>query len=141
MRKALTLLAVTVLLGSPLSAAYIVVLKDGTKYQAVAKWTMQGNKALIKLTNGQQLTVDPSLIDAAKSEQATRYGTASVMDEGTVQTQTAAPKQQQPSLGSSGCAAAAHSAVRRLRIPPHNSRRPAGRRCRRKPSPISSTDV
>lgn len=103
MRKPLTILAVAVLLGSPLSAAYVVVLKDGTRYKAQAKWTMQGSKALIKLENGQQLTIDPSMIDAEKSEQATRlgYGSANVMAEDTAQTQTAAPQAKQPSLGSS----------------------------------------
>jgi hypothetical protein len=55
-------------------AQYTVVMRDGTRYKAKAKYTIQNGKAIILLTNGQSLQVDPALIDAAKSEQLTKLG-------------------------------------------------------------------
>ena len=57
-----------------LRRSYWVVLKDGTRYEAKAKWTIVNGKALISSTNGQSLTLDPALIDEAKSEEMTRLG-------------------------------------------------------------------
>jgi hypothetical protein len=100
MKKALTLLAFTVLVAVPSYARYIVVLKDGTRYTAKAKWTVKDGKALVLLENGQSLQLDPSLIDVQRSEQLTKVGItgANIIDLNTttapVQTQKA-----QPSLG------------------------------------------
>lgn len=101
MKKALTLLALTLAVAVPAFARYIVVLKDGTRYTAKAKWTMVNGKAIVKLENGQSLQLDPSLIDAAKSEQITKVGmaNANVLDLNP-NAAPAAPKPQQPSLGS-----------------------------------------
>ena len=101
MKKALTFAALTVLLAVPAFARYIVVLKDGTRYTAKAKWTVTNGKALVHLENGQSLQLDPALIDGPKSEQATKIGLASanVVDLNPNLPQPA-PKQQQPSLGS-----------------------------------------
>jgi hypothetical protein len=103
MKKALTLFALTVVLAVPAFATYIVVLKDGTRYAAKAKWTVTNGKALVLLENGQSLQLDPSLIDAPRSEQLTKIGAganANVIDLNT----NAAPAQAQqpkrePTLG------------------------------------------
>jgi hypothetical protein len=105
MRKSVAILAFAALLATPLFAAYTVVLKDGTRYDAQAKWTMQGNKALIKLKSGQTMLIDPALIDVPRSEQMTKMGigaSSNVVSLDNAPQQTApAPKQEQPSLGSS----------------------------------------
>ena len=81
-------------------AEYTVVLKDGTRYKAKAKWTVVNGKAIINLTNGQSMQVDPSLIDVAKSEQITKLGVnANIVDLNTNMPAQNAPSQQQPSLG------------------------------------------
>lgn len=81
MKKAV-LLALSLLIAVPSFATYIVVLKDGTRYTAKAKWTVSNGKALVLLENGQSLQLDPSLIDVQKSEQATKLGlgNANVVD-------------------------------------------------------------
>jgi len=76
MKKALTLLALTILTAVPSYATYIVVLKDGTRYAAKEKWTVKNGKALVLLENGQSLQLDPSLIDVPRSEQLTKIGMA-----------------------------------------------------------------
>lgn len=100
MKKALTFAALTFVLAVPAFARYIVVLKDGTRYTAKAKWTVTNGKALVQLENGQSLQLDPALIDVAKSEQMTKIGLASanVLDLNPNVPQQA--PQQQPSLGS-----------------------------------------
>ena len=67
MKKTLTILACTFLLTAPAFARYIVVLKNGTRYNAREKWTVKNGKALVLLDNGQSLQLDPALIDVAKS--------------------------------------------------------------------------
>lgn len=103
MQKMLTrfLVILAVLLAALQSfAEYTVVLKDGTRYKAKAKWTVVNGKAIINLTNGQSLQVDPSLIDVAKSEQITKLGVnANIVDLNTNMPAQNAPSQQQPSLG------------------------------------------
>lgn len=97
-RAALLVLA-TLIAGQSLAADYIVVLTNGAKYVATEKWTVKDGKAIIKLKNGQSLQLDPSLIDAAKSEAATKnpMGNLTVLG---VQAAPTAPKAQQgPSLG------------------------------------------
>lgn len=74
MRKALTILAFTSLLAANALATYTIVLKNGTRYKAKAKWTIVNGKALIQLESGQTLQLDPNLIDAAQSEQLTKMG-------------------------------------------------------------------
>lgn len=74
MKKTLTVLAFVSLLASTAFAQYIVVLKDGTRLKAKAKWTIANGKAVIKLQNGQTATLNPAEIDVAKSEQVTKSG-------------------------------------------------------------------
>lgn len=100
MKKTLMLFALTVLVAVPSFARYIVVLKDGTRYTAKAKWTVANGKALVLLENGQSLQLDPALIDGPRSEQMTKIGmaNANIIDlnpNAGTQTQT----KQSPSLG------------------------------------------
>ncbi|HEX8255134.1 MAG TPA: hypothetical protein VF846_18475 [Thermoanaerobaculia bacterium] len=100
MKKTLTILACTFFFSAPAFAKYIVVLKNGTRYTAKAKWTVTNGRALVLLENGQSLQLDPALIDVAKSEQLTKIGlaNANVID---LNADIPKPKQvEQPSLGS-----------------------------------------
>jgi hypothetical protein len=100
MKKTLLLSALTVLVAVPSFAKYIVVLKDGTRYAAKAKWTVTNGKALVLLENGQSLQLDPSLIDVARSEQLTKIGMASANVIDLNPNASAQPQQkQQPTLG------------------------------------------
>ena len=74
MKKPLIAAALATLAATQLFANYWVVMKDGTRYEAKAKWTMVNGKATITLTNGNVLSLDPNTIDVAKSEQTTRLG-------------------------------------------------------------------
>ena len=74
MKKRLMLAAFAILAATQLFASYFVVMRDGTRYEARAKWTIANGKALITLTNGTVLSLDPAAIDAAKSEEVTRLG-------------------------------------------------------------------
>src|SRR5687767_15139424 len=74
MKKTLTIVAFTSLLASQAFATYVVVLRDGTRYNAKAKWTVVNGKALVNLEDGRALQLDPSLIDVAQSERLTRLG-------------------------------------------------------------------
>ena len=101
MRKNL-LLALTLLVAAPAFAKYIVVLKDGTRYEAKAKWTVVKGKAIVLLENGQSLRLDPAFIDVPASEQLTKIGIASanVIDLNPAVT-AAQPRQGGPTLGES----------------------------------------
>jgi hypothetical protein len=101
MKKKLILFALVTLFAVQSQALYVVVLKSGAKYDAKAKWTIVNGKAIVQLMNGQSLQLDPSLIDVAKSEQATKMGAGATtnivdLDSGSG-ARTPAPKQ--PSLG------------------------------------------
>ena len=79
MRKPLVVFAAVLLLSAPAFATYYVVMKDGSRYLAKSKWTVVNGKALVHLENGSTISLDPSGIDAAKSEEMTRMGGASVL--------------------------------------------------------------
>lgn len=81
-------------------AAYVVVMKDGTRYRAKARWTVVGGKALIELENGQKVSVDPNLIDVKKSEEVTKMGMGDVAVLGVEEAPQTAAQAQAPSLGS-----------------------------------------
>lgn len=100
MKKNLVLFVLMALVAVPSFAKYIVVLKDGTRYTAKAKWTVVDGKALVLLENGQSLQLDPKLIDEARSEQLTKIGMANAnVINLNPDSAPAAPQQQQPSLG------------------------------------------
>ena len=100
MKKTIVAIAVLVLSAFPAFAAYTVVMKDGTRYQAKAKWTVANGKALIRLENGQTLSIDPALIDVAKSEEVTKSGLRGATVLAVEQTPVAQTPKQAPSLGS-----------------------------------------
>jgi len=62
-----------------LASSYWVVMRDGTRYEAKTKWSVVNGKAVINLVNGNVLTLDPSSIDPAKSEEMTRLGGGSLL--------------------------------------------------------------
>jgi len=102
MKKAWTLFALTIFAALPSFATYIVVLKDGTRYAAKAKWTVTNGKALVLLENGQSLQFDPSLIDVPRSEALTKMGAganANIIDLNTNASPTQAPPAKEQSLG------------------------------------------
>jgi len=100
MKKAFVLFAFASLVAAQSFASYIVVLKDGHQYKAKAKWTVVNGKALVQLETGGSLSIDPALIDEAKSEQTTKLGLGDVrimnLD---AQLPAGTPKQQAPTLG------------------------------------------
>lgn len=79
MKKSLVLFAAATLLAAHAFASYWVVLKDGTRYQAKAKPTINGNRATIQMQSGSSLIVDASQIDVAKSEEVTRLGGGEIL--------------------------------------------------------------
>ncbi|PYQ30012.1 MAG: hypothetical protein DMF56_09815 [Acidobacteria bacterium] len=101
MKKALALFAFVTLFAANAFATYVVVMKDGTHYNAKQKWTIVNGKALILLENGQSLQVDPNFIDVPKSEQLTKLGITSggIVDLNTNLPPTTSTAPRQPSLG------------------------------------------
>jgi hypothetical protein len=73
-RKSILFCAITFFAAHSAFATYYIVLRDGTKYRAKDKWVVVNGKALITLDNGTQFTIDPSLIDAAKTDQFNKSG-------------------------------------------------------------------
>ena len=99
--KKTAILAVLLLFAAMQSFAdYTVVMKDGTRYQAKAKWTLVGGKALIELKNGQKLSVDPALIDVPRSESVTRQGLGGARSLGVEPAPAPVPAAKAPPLGS-----------------------------------------
>jgi hypothetical protein len=99
MKRLLPVFAVAALICGQAFAAYIVVLKDGTRYKAKSKWTISNGKAMVTLESGQVMALNPNEIDVAKSEELTKLGLGDVnVLSADQQTQTQAPKPQQ-SLG------------------------------------------
>jgi hypothetical protein len=99
MKKALILAALSALLAVPALARYIVVLKDGTQYVAKEKPAVKNGKAIVRLESGQSLQLDPSLIDAAKSERATTLGINATIVDLSPNMPDAKAAPQQPNLG------------------------------------------
>ncbi len=100
MRKALIFAAAIALVSTQAFAAYIVVLKDGTRYKAKSKWTTDGTKATITLENGQTLRINASDIDVVKSDQVSKLGLGDVSIIGVEQMNEQQAPSRQPSLGS-----------------------------------------
>ena len=101
MKKSSALFAAAMLFAvHAFAATYWVVMKDGSRYAARAKPTINGNRATILMQSGGSLIVDASQIDPVKSEETTRLGGGEVLSierpSGTPEIQTGA----QPSLGS-----------------------------------------
>lgn len=73
-KQFLVSVAAALLLSSSALASYIVVMKDGTRYRAKDRWTIVNGKAMLTLENGSTLSIDPSLIDVAKSNEQNQSG-------------------------------------------------------------------
>ena len=101
MKKSLTMVAFLSLFAvQSFAAKYVVVLKNGKNYAAKEKWTIVKGKALVKLENGQMLQLDPALIDVAKSEELTKYGSASAsIVDLSPDLPKAAPAPKKPTIG------------------------------------------
>ncbi|HSP14174.1 MAG TPA: hypothetical protein VLV78_05425 [Thermoanaerobaculia bacterium] len=99
MKRLLPLLAFAVLICSQSFAAYIVVLKDGTRYKAKTKWTVTNGKAIVTLENGQTLVLNPNEIDAAKSEELSKLGLGDVNVLSTSPQTQPQTQTQKPTLG------------------------------------------
>ena len=89
-----------------LASNYWVVTKDGARYEAKSKWTVVNGKAMISLVNGNVISVDPSAIDVAKSEEVTRLGGGTVFG-----------VEQRAGTGTSSTSALG-SAIRLRKLPP-----------------------
>ena len=102
MKKTLPLAIVAAFVAVSSFANYAVVLKNGTQYDAQAKWTIVGGKAQFRLATGQLISIDPTLIDEAKSERATRLGLGAAKELDLNPNLPAAPTPAKPgqSLGS-----------------------------------------
>ena len=99
MKKSLMVFALALLVGTQASASYVIVLKDGTRYNAKSKWSIVNGKALVTLQSGQTMTINPNEIDVAKTNEvnALGMGNVNVISEGQpVQSQA---QKQAPSLG------------------------------------------
>jgi len=101
MKKSLVLAAATVLFAThAFAAAYWVVMKDGSRYAAKMKPTINGNRATITLLSGSTLAVDAGSIDPVKSEEVTRLGGGELLGVQPTGGSTAAMSPQQSALGS-----------------------------------------
>src|SRR5213592_4869517 len=98
MRKLLILLA-ALFVSTQAFATYYIVLKDGSQIRARQKWTLSGGKAIVQLEGGGTMTLDPAVIDVAKSEETTKMGGASVFSTAGQGTTAAPQPQAQPGLG------------------------------------------
>lgn len=73
-RKLLILVALVVLLPATASAVYVVILRDGTRISARERFKIQGDMAIITLTNGTVTQIQASRIDQAASDKASAAG-------------------------------------------------------------------
>ena len=62
-------LALLLIAAPVFAASYWVITKDGARYEAKSKWTIVNGKAMVTLVNGNVLSLDPNVIDAAKSDE------------------------------------------------------------------------
>lgn len=92
MKRILLLAAALLMVATSSFATYMIVLKDGTRYRAKQKWTINGKLAVARLESGELIQFDSSLIDHEATDEANRlgYGDAMVISTGT--TTSSAPK-------------------------------------------------
>lgn len=99
MKKSLTLVAFATLLSAQAFANYTIVLKDGTHYNAKAKWTIQNGKALVTLESGSTMSINPNEIDVAKTDEVNKLDMGNVTVLGHEQQAQPQSAKQAPSLG------------------------------------------
>ena len=101
MKKMLGAVVLSIFAATQLSAAYIVVLKDGTQYKAKQRWTVTDGKALLQLESGSVLQLDPNMNDVAKTNEVNKLGLGDVKVLGRETRAPGAASQTDTSLGSS----------------------------------------
>src|ERR1044071_7367678 len=76
----LAVAALLVLAAGP-AHAYVIYLKDGSTIEAREKYKVQGNTAVIIMTNGSESTLPMSQIDVARTQSANAsdFGSATVL--------------------------------------------------------------
>jgi len=99
MKKSLTLFAFVCLLSTQSFAAYVIITKDGTRYNAKSKWTVVNGKAVVTLESGQTMTINPNEIDVAKTDEVNKLGMGNVGVIGSQQPVQTNTQKQAPSLG------------------------------------------
>jgi hypothetical protein len=99
MKKSLTVFAFAMLLCSQAFAAYTIVLKDGTRYNAKTKWSIQNGKALVTLESGTTMTLNPAEIDVAKTDEVNNLDMGNVTVLGHEQQAQPNSAKQAPTLG------------------------------------------
>lgn len=67
-RRVAAVLVAALIFAAPLSAAYVIILKDGSKIVAKDKYRIANGRAIITLENGTQTFVAADQIDVAKTE-------------------------------------------------------------------------
>lgn len=72
--RTILIMIVAALLAVPAFAAYTVVLRDGTTYQAKEKWKIVNGQAVIMLESGTEIQLDPRMIDVQRTEQTNKLG-------------------------------------------------------------------
>ncbi len=93
-----TVIALVLLLAALPAAAYIIVLKDGSKIVADHEYRVENGKAIITLPNGTETFLDASEIDRKATEEANTqgYGSALVIKDATAKELPAAKKSEAP---------------------------------------------
>ncbi len=91
-------LSLVLLLAALPAAAYIIVLKDGSKIVADHEYRVENGRAIITMPNGTETFLDAKEIDREATEAANRqgYGSALVIKNGTEKEVSSAAQAQQP---------------------------------------------
>lgn len=99
MKKSLFAFVAAALVAANSFAAYIVILKDGTRLRARDRWTTVNGKALLQLENGQRMSIELGVIDVARTNEQNSSGLGDARLIGTKGEAPAAKKQEVSSLG------------------------------------------
>ena len=78
MFKRLSISIVATLIAAQAFASYVIIMKDGTRYRAKAKWAVVNGQAVAALENGATIALDPKLIDEKKSDEISALGMGDV---------------------------------------------------------------
>lgn len=110
---------------APPAAAYIVVLKDGSRIVADKEYEIRGERAIITLPNGTETFLDAAEIDREATEEANQrgYGRALIIDRSDTKQVRAAPE---PEERSKSLTELAGRETRPDRLEPHRRRERAG---------------
>lgn len=99
---AAALVALVLVAGGSAAFAYTIYLKDGSRLITTEKYTVRGDKAILRLQNGTETMLPLDEIDVARTEQTNQgnLGTAVVIEDGKAAdlTRNAAPPPRKPTL-------------------------------------------